>query len=773
MNNPPGQFLVLLLLWLLSFPVAAETLQAVSLQLKWKHDFQFAGFYIAKQKGFYRDAGLDVEIREVQANTDVVAEVLSGRANYGISDSALVLDRMAGKPVIALAAILQHSPLALMTLKSSAIDHPQKLAGRKVMMFANKKTASLSAMLSGNGVDISEIQLQPHSFKLSDLVDGKVDAYEAYTTNQPFLMQQQGIEYNLLKPQDYGFDFYGDLLFTSEAELTGHSQRTLAFYRASLKGWRYAFEHVEETIRLIQQKYNSQHLSAGHLRYEAATLKQLSGIERGEFSQISQLKIEAIANVFRVLRLQTEPYQLDRFIYKEGQTYLGMAQKSFLQTHEINVITTDNWPPFNIRTNPQELRGIAIDYWNLIRRKTGIRSQTKITNKWLDVIDGIKNKTADITLSTGITEDRKAFALFTKPYVSFPIAFATTNDKNYIASVAVIGQRKIAVGKGYSAHRMLSKKHPDLNLLPVSNTSEALRLVSEGQAFAAADILPVLTDKISEKGYSNLKISGATRFNFDVRIMVRDDYPELIGIINEAIDSISATERQTIFNKWVAVKYENGNDHGLLLQAISIFVIVLLVLYAWNRTLKKEIQRRKEAETKLHQIATTDVLTSIHNRYKLGNLLDQQMLLYKRYHRLFSVFYIDLDDFKLINDQHGHETGDIVLVEFANLIQQNIRKSDYFGRWGGEEFLIILPETDLPQAETMANKLLNVVNQHEFSGIGQLTCSIGIAQIMPFDTEKNLINRADQGLYLAKQQGKNRVRSVPAEVGLQSASARA
>ncbi len=765
-----GFFFPWIALWLsLSIMHAsASELQPVSLQLKWKHAFQFAGFYIAREKGFYRDVGLDVEIREIQADTDVVKEVISGHANYGISDSALVLDKMNGKPVVALAAILQHSPLALMTLQSSGIDNPRKLAGHKVMVFSNKKTASLSAMLGTNGIDSGQIQLIPHSFDINDLISGKVDAFEVYTTDQPFSLQQRHIRYHLLKPQDYGFDFYGDMLFTSLSELKQHSLRTRNFYRASLRGWRYAFNHIEETIRLIRNKYNSQHLSHDHLLYEANQMRQLSGVSEGIFSQIDLQKIKPIANVFRLLNLQNKPYRLDDFIYKEGQAYLSMAQMKFLQSHEIKVISTDTWAPFNLRSKQHSLQGIAIDYWNLIRHKTGIRSRMRITHHWLDVINSIKNKTADITLSTGMTQSRKAFARFSKPYVSFPIAFATTSDKGFIADIESLEQQTIAVGKGYSAYHLLRQQYPGLKLMPVSNISAALRLVSDGKAYAAADILPVLSYKIGEKGYSNLKISAATPFRFDVRFMVRKDYPELVDIINEAIDSISAGERQTIFNKWVAVKFENNNDYQLLLKIVAALGLLLLLLYAWNRSLQREIQRRKRAEARLHQIATTDVLTSIHNRYKLDSLLEQQMLLYKRYKRPFSVFFIDIDDFKTINDRYGHEIGDIILIEFARLVQHNIRKSDYFGRWGGEEFLIILPETGLSQAESMAEKLLKVINQHEFHAIGQLTCSIGIAQIMPFDRERNLISRADQGLYLAKQQGKNRVRWIAAEVGLQS-----
>jgi len=703
--NPGIRFFIVLFIFLSGTKIALAEQHHVSLQLKWKHAFQFAGFYMAKEKGYYSAAGLEVEIREVNADTDVTQEVLNGTATYGISDSALVLDRMEGKPVTALAAILQHSPVALMTLKSSGITSPKQLSGKKVMLFSNKKTASLTAMLASSQVRQEDFQAIPHSFNIHDLIDGKIDAYEVYVTDQPFQLKSSGIEYNLLSPKQYGFDFYGDILFTSLDEVSRHPERTRAFYKASIEGWKYAFEHIDEAIQLIQLKYNSQQLSPVHLRFEAAALKKLSGLDEGKFGQISLSKIESIANVYRLLGLHSKTFNFNNFIYSEGQIYLTAEEKKFIKQHQIRVITTDSWAPFNILKQKYQLSGIAIDYWNLICEKTSIKSTYKVAKNWVDVIDGIKNKTADITISTSETEQRKQFALFSKPYVSFPIAFATTSDKSFI-SASDLGNRSVAVGNRFSAHMILKQKYPELNFVPVENTTTALKYVSEGKAFAAADIFPVLAYKIGEQGYANLKISGSTQFNFNVQIMARNDYPELISIINKGIDSISEEERKAIFNKWIAVKYERKTDYSLFIKIISALIVLLAIFTLWNRLLKKEIKRRVDAEQKLRLIATTDVLTSIHNRYKLEALLNQQILMFNRYQRKFSVFFIDLDDFKNINDKHGHETGDLVLIEFSTLIQQHIRKADYFGRWGGEEFLIILPETPLKKAQQLAQKLL-------------------------------------------------------------------
>lgn len=117
---------------------------------------------------------------------------------------------------------------------------------------------------------------------------------------------------------------------------------------------------------------------------------------------------------------------------------------------------------------------------------------------------------------------------------------------------------------------------------------------------------------------------------------------------------------------------------------------------------------------------------------------------------------IDIDHFKRINDYFGHLLGDTVLIEFAQLLQLSIRKSDVVGRWGGEEFLVLLPESDELMAYAVAEKLRIKATQHQFTGVGEVTCSYGVAKYQLGQTPRELLELADSALYRAKRNGRNR-----------------
>ena len=189
--------------------------QKISLQLKWKYTYQFAGFYMAKEKGYYKEAGLDVDIREIKNGVDILKDVLAGRSTYGLSDSALILDRLRGGDVIALKAIFQKSPIALMSLKSSGINKIEDLIGKKIMMpKLTSQNASIMAMLKSSGITSKTSDIIPMRFNINDLIEQKTDAFSVYISNQPYLLKEKGIGYNLFSPHDYGYNFYGDILYT-------------------------------------------------------------------------------------------------------------------------------------------------------------------------------------------------------------------------------------------------------------------------------------------------------------------------------------------------------------------------------------------------------------------------------------------------------------------------------------------------------------------------------------------------------------------------------
>jgi diguanylate cyclase (GGDEF)-like protein/PAS domain S-box-containing protein len=176
--------------------------------------------------------------------------------------------------------------------------------------------------------------------------------------------------------------------------------------------------------------------------------------------------------------------------------------------------------------------------------------------------------------------------------------------------------------------------------------------------------------------------------------------------------------------------------------------------------IKEDITARKQAEEELKRLATIDPLTGILNRrhfFKLAEVVFEQA---KRYHRELSVLMIDADHFKQINDQYGHTTGDQVLHTIAQYLTGLIRKADLLGRYGGEEFVIVMPETPIAQAYQAGERLLEYLHEHPIETQVKkipLTLSIGVAAFDPETTHSldNLVDQADQALYMAKDAGRD------------------
>lgn len=173
-----------------------------------------------------------------------------------------------------------------------------------------------------------------------------------------------------------------------------------------------------------------------------------------------------------------------------------------------------------------------------------------------------------------------------------------------------------------------------------------------------------------------------------------------------------------------------------------------------------DITENKKNLESLKELAITDPLTHIFNRLRLDEILDNEIKRAQRYKNPLSLIMIDVDDFKSVNDSHGHNVGDLVLIQLVQTIQNHIRSIDTFGRWGGEEFLIICPETDAAQAESIAEKLRSEIQTQDFSEVHSKTCSFGVATYMDGDSAVQLIQKADNALYVAKQNGKNQVKVI-------------
>jgi diguanylate cyclase (GGDEF)-like protein len=190
---------------------------------------------------------------------------------------------------------------------------------------------------------------------------------------------------------------------------------------------------------------------------------------------------------------------------------------------------------------------------------------------------------------------------------------------------------------------------------------------------------------------------------------------------------------------------------------ISIAVFAALSLLYPLFLGKALIERQEKLTEEIRSLSEIDHLTEMYNRRKITELFDNEYIRYKRYRYPLSIILVDIDFFKKINDKYGHNQGDITLKEIASILKTEIRESDHVGRWGGEEFLVICPETDIDGAYTLAEKLRKTINEYKFTNVGHRTASFGVTTCTDDCTFENMINRADKALYTAKSDGRNKV----------------
>jgi len=274
--------------------------EPVRLQLKWRHQFQFAGFYTALEKGYYREAGFEVTIIPGEPGTDPVDTVLKGGADFGIASSELVLRYARGDPVVVLACIFQHSPLTLFVRRNAGIDTVHDLAGHKVAL-APWET-EIFAYLQREHVPLDRLQLVQHNYTVDTLVQGKVDALAGYETDESYYLQQSGGQYRQFTPRSSGVDFYGDTLFTTGSMVRTHPEWADAFRAASLRGWEYAVAHQEEIAALIHAKY-APDLPLEKLRFEAERMMPLMRSDLVELGHSHAGRWQHILDVYGELGL--------------------------------------------------------------------------------------------------------------------------------------------------------------------------------------------------------------------------------------------------------------------------------------------------------------------------------------------------------------------------------------------------------------------------------------------------------------------------------------
>ncbi len=632
-------------------PVKTEVpLQTMVLQLKWTHQWQFAGYYAALEEGFYRQAGLDVQIVEGSPDLDAAQQVIQGKADFGIASSGLVLLKARGFPVVSLAAIYQHSPMVILGNPRNGVTNIHTLAGKSLRLEA--QSAEILAYLKNENVPLEQVTILPYALTPQGFADGSIDASSAYLTDEPFELQQQHVDYYLMNPRASGVDFYGDCLFTTQSVIQKDPALVKAFVEASLRGWQYALDHPTEMVTLISTRYHSTH-TPEHLAFEAEQSRDLIMANVVELGYQNPGRWQRISEIYAELGLIGDPVDLASFIYNPNP--------------------------------PADLRGLYLALTSILAVLMII---SLITTRFYYLNRALKNE----------VKRREATETHLKE-MEF-------------------------------RYRTLVENSPFPII--ISSLSEGV-LVYVNQR--AADLFGV------ERGFS-------------IGRKVVDFY-ETPADRQYLLDGL---ERSGSLQNWeVRLKMSSGQRFWASLSATYItfdgqpcaFVALL------------DISQQKEIERILTAMTRTDTLTGISTRGYFIEMGKKEIERAQRYHLPLSLLMIDIDFFKRVNDTCGHAVGDQVLVQFSAMLREQVRVTDIPGRLGGEEFGVLLPNTDLTAALILAERLREAAQTLIIlSGTGEITItiSIGVAQFCsPVCCLDELLKFADQALYHAKHAGRNRV----------------
>ncbi|MDD3342834.1 MAG: diguanylate cyclase [Sulfurospirillaceae bacterium] len=760
---------IVTLLFVTSCLHANEIREKVSLQLSWLSQFQSAGFYIALHNGYYQAENLDVTIKEFSHNINLVDDVIAQKSTYGIGNSSLIMDTNHPQNLALLLALFQSDPTVLITTNPD-IKTLKGLKGKRVMITQNKAySVSLTAMLMSQGITQKDITPQQHSFNIQDLIEQKTDAMACYSSNEPFILDKQHIAHALFNPKDYGFDFYGDILFTSQAEINQHPDRVERFYRASKKGWEWAFSHILESAHILHEHYNSQNKSLEALIFEGTTLKKLAYTNTGQFGTIDKERFGSIANIYRLSGLLNNDYSLDSFIdplnLSKEVIRIGVLTNN---GEEITQQTWENSIDYLSKMLPQyHFSIVPLNFDEIMQSVESKAIDFVITNPLIYI-----QLEHDFGVSRIATLGNHYLGVYHQLFGS--VILTRSNDTTITDYASLKGKILGAVDERSFGGYLLGLKtlldnaiqkedFKKITFLGTHNAViQALREGSIDVGIVRTGILEQWLDS-GKLHPSSLRVMGAKKYKNFLMQTSSTLYPEwplaklahtdeklsnavLSALINPAFNNFKQnhfdwntpydyTPITSLLQTMHIYPYTEATFtlKAFLLQYASIIILIILFIITllfilvhiknlnqrllhrtqevenFNSTLEKEVEERTHQllilNSKLKELAHTDELTKIDNRRHFIELATTYFYAAKRNKTELFLLSLDIDFFKKVNDTYGHAIGDEVLKLFCKTTQEILRESDLFGRIGGEEFSICLQNTTLEGTYTLAEKI--------------------------------------------------------------------
>jgi len=595
------RYLIVMLLFI-SHLFSAQSLEKITLQLHWYHQFQFAGYYMAKEKGFYEQVGVDIEIKEGTLSQNTVESIIQNKANYATGDTSLIVERSKEKKVVILAAILQASPTLIITKERPDIQSITDLSGKHIDVSGTGMDAiSLRGLLNEKNIIVDESE---HSHLVLDikksLTEGHSDAIVIYDTNNIYNLEKDNFKYKLFHPKDYGLNFYSDFLFSHEDEIKKNPQRATNFKKASLKGWEYAFSHIDETVDLILNKYNTQGKTREELLHEGKTLKSLAYYKTDTVGHISRKKMQAIYHSYKKIGLIKNNIDLDTFLLNDDKSAYNLftqKEKSYLKKKKkITVCGQSQWLPY-IDFTSHTPQGIMVDIAKEYEKIIGVPLTFVSTDNWADCIALTQAKEIDMAVPILTNPNHHKDLIPTRSIATDHLVTVSKVEKPFISDIKDVGALKVSVCKGnHSYIHYIKSTYPNLELVLVKDLMQGLQSVAQGKVDAYLGTLLPVTHAISQYYPKELKINGRfIELDITGSIGVHKSEPILLDILNKTINAFDPIVKKNILNKWINVKHVKVLDRSLLWKLAGGSFFVFLILYARQKLLKREHEKLKIA----------------------------------------------------------------------------------------------------------------------------------------------------------------------------------
>jgi two-component system sensor histidine kinase EvgS len=280
---------------------------------------------------------------------------------------------------------------------------------------------------------------------------------------------------------------------------------------------------------------------------------------------------------------------------------LSASDLDWLKRHpDLKVAFRSDWPPFEYSQDGRPT-GLVPDLLTRLEDQLNIRFTRAVAGSRMDAEDQLRSGEVDILPGLSRTPRTEDDFLFTRAYLTVPIALAIRDDGRFIGDLRELRSERVGVVNRHAAHDYLLINHPNLDLYPVATVEEGLLALSNGDLDVMVTHIPAVSYTVARLGLSNLRITSITPYQYDLRLAVRKDNPELQRVLNKALGSLEASETESIYNRWIHLDIEQEADYTVVRRVVLIAIVVVLIFLYWNRKLSREVDERIRSENALRR----------------------------------------------------------------------------------------------------------------------------------------------------------------------------